>query len=1202
VDAIICLGFPFNGLGNESTEDYWDGLIGIECPALFLIGQNALTNSKEKTEKFRSKLKYQSNLVIVEHGDEMLRLPKSQKRILGMTQSMIDKLIQDEIYLFLKDVLFRQKNPRTQNNLSPKKRKKKIEITDESKKKKKNFSKIPPIFHAQSSLSPLGLHVQVPSVQAGSPAQGLLTTATSVGMISSLNNNGRGFNMHIQPTNYNIKTNAEFKKQAAGQKRSMSKEKDFSKKMKVAKKQHPNKCLGSNFLPCQRFTASLGNQKSGNLTAQRFSTYAANQMNKQQTNKRALSSGSFVLSSGTGHVRFQGGTNFLYLQPSSGSTPAVHGTPFLTTSSGAFTAVIPSTAINCSSMTSPYYSQPLTQSALNSPSFDPILMEEAKQAAAMLGGNFDSDSSPETPVNTSPIIDLPISIFNQVTNARQINNLIAKYSNSNPNSPTTPSKYFSIPLSSVNSNETTSVIGNTMDAMQQTLDKRISILTTSDGVKKVSYSPSLIQKKNFSSSRDPSPKLKVPRLKTNKNNSGIVTINKPPTHKSAVNPFALNIPIASLTGSQQHGGLSKSISGPTLSKYLSQHRIILSSTRSSPTFNNRSITLTAKNKLSPITSNILNSPSLFLNHNLVQKSQEKSTNKVNPGKSNIVYQLSKTSIQQGSTHPTQGSASFELNHAPNLANNIDIQKAAHDVKLIDLLNTRTLTSQIESPQVSKYSPNNTFDDGADDLIQPRNHNEKTTLFNPLADHMFSSLKIPVELERSGESVNINKDIDFGIMDKQVKRQSYLNNVSVSKNDNVAPISATVFGQVKVTLASSTIHNDILHSPPTKTIPKPAFLSLSTDNKLRFQPLRSPTTSSQLSAVLANMRETGKIVIDENGKLRTTLITRPKSVVITTAPQVYSSRHEHTKTISSNKNELLTSASNQVMISCQVASDTEVMSKLTTLPVNNKIIHNSTQTVFHNMQVPDAKLITKLEVKNKAVALPTKSNSTIADSSVVKVYPIRNPSNATVAIQKIVVASKASRKINEDFFEQSPSKTVEPKIKSPKSTPKKSKIIHVIEDTTEEPPEPYITRSGRVLRSRYSTVDDIDKDFSPTKQRRSLSANNIDDVRNNAFDSLLEAARIIKSEVAIKLDNNGHKSQLVDKNVGKLSSGNDLTLELENLPEIPDKVNNKSTLPIDVNGKPSLKAKVNSENIESTASMAASAMLELLTSNSSRSDI
>ncbi|XP_053667757.1 KAT8 regulatory NSL complex subunit 3 [Anopheles marshallii] len=104
VSCVICLGFSYHTYnGVRGTPD--DHIVDITCPVLFVIGQNSARASHEEIEMLRDRMSTQTSLVVVGAADECLRVSKTKRKIEGVTQSMVDNMVADEIAEFATNCL-----------------------------------------------------------------------------------------------------------------------------------------------------------------------------------------------------------------------------------------------------------------------------------------------------------------------------------------------------------------------------------------------------------------------------------------------------------------------------------------------------------------------------------------------------------------------------------------------------------------------------------------------------------------------------------------------------------------------------------------------------------------------------------------------------------------------------------------------------------------------------------------------------------------------------------------------------------------------------------------------------------------------------------------------------------------------------------------------------------------------------------------
>ncbi|XP_012268871.2 KAT8 regulatory NSL complex subunit 3 [Athalia rosae] len=185
VTAVICLGFPFITVeGKRGTPD--DTLMDIRCPVMFVIGQNATLVRPDDLEDLREKMLVETSLVVIGTADDHLRISTAKKISEGISQSMVDRCILDEVGDFVGSILLQPHplplRPNPLLNLDKANKK-------ESRKRKNSTSS-----SVESEPHSLSLKKTRPLTPITSNA---VTGAPSVGSMGSLARSGT---MNTQPT------------------------------------------------------------------------------------------------------------------------------------------------------------------------------------------------------------------------------------------------------------------------------------------------------------------------------------------------------------------------------------------------------------------------------------------------------------------------------------------------------------------------------------------------------------------------------------------------------------------------------------------------------------------------------------------------------------------------------------------------------------------------------------------------------------------------------------------------------------------------------------------------------------------------------------------------------------------------------------------------------------------------------------------
>ena len=104
IKACICLGFPIHTLDGIRGEPD-DPLLDMKTPTLFVIGENATQTRVDDLEDIRERMRAESSMIVLGGADDKLRMSKAKKMMEGITQSMVDRCLADEIYNFISYVL-----------------------------------------------------------------------------------------------------------------------------------------------------------------------------------------------------------------------------------------------------------------------------------------------------------------------------------------------------------------------------------------------------------------------------------------------------------------------------------------------------------------------------------------------------------------------------------------------------------------------------------------------------------------------------------------------------------------------------------------------------------------------------------------------------------------------------------------------------------------------------------------------------------------------------------------------------------------------------------------------------------------------------------------------------------------------------------------------------------------------------------------
>ncbi|XP_068909025.1 KAT8 regulatory NSL complex subunit 3 isoform X7 [Tenebrio molitor] len=102
--CVISIGFSLlTAEGKRGEPD--DNLLELQCPVLFVIGQCSSTSVQEDMEDLRERMRVETGLIVVGSADDKLRVNKKKKKTEGITQSVVDRCVADEIGEFISGII-----------------------------------------------------------------------------------------------------------------------------------------------------------------------------------------------------------------------------------------------------------------------------------------------------------------------------------------------------------------------------------------------------------------------------------------------------------------------------------------------------------------------------------------------------------------------------------------------------------------------------------------------------------------------------------------------------------------------------------------------------------------------------------------------------------------------------------------------------------------------------------------------------------------------------------------------------------------------------------------------------------------------------------------------------------------------------------------------------------------------------------------
>nr|CAH7718441.1 unnamed protein product [Callosobruchus chinensis] len=94
--CVVAIGFSLlTAEGRRGEPD--DEMLELHSPVLFVVGEKSDTSTQEDLEDLRERMRVETGLIVVGSADDYLRISKKKKRAEGITQSIVDKCIIEEI-------------------------------------------------------------------------------------------------------------------------------------------------------------------------------------------------------------------------------------------------------------------------------------------------------------------------------------------------------------------------------------------------------------------------------------------------------------------------------------------------------------------------------------------------------------------------------------------------------------------------------------------------------------------------------------------------------------------------------------------------------------------------------------------------------------------------------------------------------------------------------------------------------------------------------------------------------------------------------------------------------------------------------------------------------------------------------------------------------------------------------------------------